>query len=141
MRQLNQTGWMHNRLRMITASFLTKDLLIDWRLGKRIFNSSLLIMMQLVTLAGGNGLLLPEHDAVPYFRVFNPTLQGKRFDSKGEFIKKYVPELQQVPLPYLHEPSTLPKELQEALQLAYPKPIVEHSQQRAKVLAFYKEFS
>lgn len=141
MRQLNQTGWMHNRLRMITASFLTKDLLIDWRLGEAYFQQQLIDYDAASNIGGWQWAASTGTDAVPYFRVFNPTLQGKRFDPKGEFIKKYVPELQQVPLPYLHEPSTLPKELQEALQLAYPKPIVEHSQQRAKVLAFYKEFS
>ncbi|MTD41396.1 deoxyribodipyrimidine photo-lyase [Erwinia sp. CPCC 100877] len=141
MRQLNQTGWMHNRLRMITASFLTKDLLIDWRLGEAYFQLQLIDYDAASNIGGWQWAASTGTDAVPYFRIFNPTLQSKRFDPDGTFIKKYVPELRNVPSAYIHDPSTMPKVQREALQLDYPEPIVDHDQQRVRILAFYKEFS
>ena len=107
MRQLNEEGWMHNRLRMVTASFLTKDYLIDWRKGEAYFAKNLSTMMRLrilgISVGGlcrnGCGSLLP---------YFNPTTQSKRFDPSGEYIRRYVPELKHVNEKWIHEPSKMP---------------------------------
>ena len=107
MRQLNRTGWMHNRLRMVVAMFLSKHLLLDWRWGERYF------MQRLVDgdLAANNGgwqwSASTGTDAAPYFRIFNPFSQSKRFDEDGRFIKKFCPELESVPAPALHDPDKL----------------------------------
>ena len=135
MRQLNQTGWMHNRLRMVVASFLTKHLLIDWRLGEKYF------MQQLIDgdLASNNGgwqwAASTGCDAQPYFRVFNPIRQSERFDPNGEFIRKYLPELESIPDKHIHFPHQYiaNNKLQQ-----YWQPIVEHKEARLKALAFYK---
>ncbi|MCS7080405.1 MAG: DNA photolyase family protein [Chloracidobacterium sp.] len=141
MRQLLTTGWMHNRARMIVASFLTKDLLIDWRWGECHF------MQHLVDgdLAANNGgwqwAASTGTDAQPYFRIFNPTAQGKKFDPTGAYIRRYVPELRTVPDRWIHEPSRMPPDVQRAFRCVigddYPAPIVDHSRQRAKALALY----
>ena len=135
MRQLNQTGWMHNRLRMVVASFLTKHLLIDWRLGEKYF------MQHLIDgdLASNNGgwqwAASTGCDSQPYFRIFNPIRQSERFDPKGKFIRKYLPELESVPDKHVH----FPEQYIENHKLAiYVKPIVEHKEARMKALAFYK---
>lgn len=91
MRQLNTTGWMHNRLRMITASFLTKDLLIDWRWGERYFQQMLIDYDPASNIVGWQWVASTGTDAAPYFRIFNPTTQSKRYDPEGEFIKHYLP--------------------------------------------------
>lgn len=136
MRQLNQTGWMHNRLRMICASFLVKDLLIDWREGERYF------MRQLIDgdLAANNGgwqwAASTGTDAAPYFRIFNPTTQGRRFDDAGQFIRRWLPELAAVPAKYLHEPHLWPQAGDVGLD--YPQPIVDHGQARQIALAAYQ---
>jgi deoxyribodipyrimidine photo-lyase len=141
MRQLNQTGWMHNRLRMITASFLCKDLLISWQEGERYF------MRQLIDgdLAQNNGgwqwTAGTGTDAAPYFRVFNPTAQGQKFDPDGKYIRHWVPELANVPVQYIQEPHTMPHALQEkvgcVIDKDYPAPIVDHAVQRERALALY----
>lgn len=136
MRCLNQTGWMHNRLRMIVASFLTKDLHIDWRHGERYF------MQQLIDgeLAANNGgwqwAASTGADAAPYFRIFNPTTQGQRFDEKGKFIKQWLPELAEVPEKYIHTPRDWLTVFQP--QNTYPAPIVDHGESRAIALALFK---
>ncbi|AUH01558.1 deoxyribodipyrimidine photo-lyase [Prodigiosinella confusarubida] len=136
MRQLNQTGWMHNRLRMICASFLVKDLLIDWREGEHYF------MMQLLDgdLAANNGgwqwAASTGMDAAPYFRIFNPTVQGERFDPEGTFIRHWVPELALVPGKSIHQPHRWAESQRH--QLNYPQPIVEHKQARLRALAAFK---
>jgi deoxyribodipyrimidine photo-lyase len=136
MRCLNQTGWMHNRLRMIVASFLTKDLHIDWRHGERYF------MQQLIDgeLAANNGgwqwAASTGADAAPYFRIFNPTTQGQRFDEKGIFIKQWLPELAEVPEKYIHIPQDWLTVFQP--QNVYPAPIVDHSESRAIALALFQ---
>ena len=136
MRQLNHTGWMHNRLRMICASFLVKDLLIDWREGERYF------MAQLIDgdLASNNGgwqwAASTGTDAAPYFRIFNPASQSRRFDEDGRFIRRWLPELAAVPEKYLHEPHLWPQAAQSGLD--YPRPIVDHGQARQTTLAAYK---
>ncbi len=123
MRQLQEIGWMHNRLRMIVAMFLCKDLFIDWRWGEQFF------MQHLVDgdLAANNGgwqwCASTGNDAAPYFRVFNPTLQGQRFDPEGEFIRRYVPELRELSNKAIHVPYA---GKQPHLLLAYPLPMVEH---------------
>ena len=136
MRCLNQTGWMHNRLRMIVASFLTKDLHIDWRHGERYF------MQQLIDgeLAANNGgwqwAASTGADAAPYFRIFNPTTQGERFDEKGIFIKQWLPELAAVPEKYIHTPRDWLTVFRP--QNEYPAPIVDHSEARAIALALFQ---
>lgn len=104
MRQLNQTGWMHNRLRMLTASFLIKDLLIDWRWGERYFMSQLIDGDFASNNGGWQWAASTGTDAVPYFRIFNPTTQGRKFDPDGEFIRHWLPELASVPSRYIHTP-------------------------------------
>ncbi|TYK66207.1 deoxyribodipyrimidine photo-lyase [Colwellia echini] len=135
MRQLNQTGWMHNRLRMVVASFLTKHLLIDWRLGEKYF------MQHLIDgdLASNNGgwqwAASTGCDAQPYFRIFNPIRQSERFDPNGEFIRKYLPELSSIPDKQIHFPH---KYMEQNNISGYVKPIVDHKEARLKALAFYK---
>ncbi|KTR48759.1 deoxyribodipyrimidine photolyase [Pantoea ananatis] len=132
MRQMQTIGWMHNRLRMITASFLVKDLLIDWREGERYF------MQQLIDgdLAANNGgwqwAASTGTDAAPYFRIFNPTTQGERFDKEGEFIRRYLPELKEVPDSDIHQPHQWAQKNNKKLD--YPAPIVEHKDARKKTL-------
>lgn len=132
MRQLKNTGWMHNRLRMITAMFLAKHLLIDWRLGERYF------MRHLIDgdLANNNGgwqwSASTGTDAVPYFRVFNPYLQSRRFDPRGRFIRRYVPELQRLDASLIHDPTKAPPSIRARLD--YPDPIVEHTAARQRAI-------
>ena len=143
MRQLNQEGWMHNRLRMITASFLTKDYLIDWRLGERYFEEKLIDYDESSNTGGWQWASSTGTDAVPYFRIFNPTTQAERFDPDGVYIKKYVEELKDVPKKYIHQPSKMTEEEQKENNCVigedYPLPTVDHKVQRQKVLSVYKE--
>ena len=132
MRQLAATGWMHNRLRMVVAMFLTKTLLIDYRVGERIF-------MQRLTdgeLAANNGgwqwSASTGTDAAPYFRIFNPLSQAKKFDPDGAFVRHWVPELRDVPEPLVHEPSREPLLL---ARTGYPAPCVDYVENRARALA------
>lgn len=145
MRQLNKEGWMHNRLRMITASFLTKDYMIDWRLGDQHFEKKLIDHDESSNAGGWQWAASTGTDAVPYFRVFNPTTQGERFDPDGTFIKKYVEELKDVPSTFIHNPSKMTHDEQEesncVIGTDYPHPSVDHKEQRKKVLAIYKEHS
>lgn len=136
MRQLNETGWMHNRLRMIVASFLVKDLLIDWRKGEKYF------MGQLIdgTLAANNGgwqwSASTGVDASPWFRIFNPTTQGTKFDPQGTFIRHWLPELMSVPDKYIHTPHEWADS--NHIQLNYPTPIVDHKQARLNTLEAFE---
>ncbi|MBO0446642.1 deoxyribodipyrimidine photo-lyase [Enterococcus ureilyticus] len=142
MRQLNQTGWMHNRLRMIVASFLTKDLMIDWRWGEKYFQEKLIDYDSASNIGGWQWAASTGTDAVPYFRIFNPTRQSEKFDHHGDFIRQFIPELKHVPNEYIHEPNKMPLALQEKNGLSigkdYPEPIVEHSKIRSEVLDFFK---
>jgi deoxyribodipyrimidine photo-lyase len=141
MRQLWQTGWMHNRVRMIVSSFLVKHLLQGWQFGARWFWDTLVDAdLASNTLgwqwSGGCGA-----DAAPYFRVFNPILQGQKFDPEGAYVKRYVPELQKVPTKYIHEPWTASPALLEAKGAAsYPLPIIDHAAGRARALAALAKF-
>lgn len=135
MRQLNTTGWMHNRLRMITASFLVKDLLIDWRLGERYFMSQLIDGDLAANNGGWQWAASTGTDAAPYFRIFNPTTQGERFDPKGEFIRHWLPELSPVPESEIHQPWSWAEKNHK--QLDYPTPIVDHKQARQATLSAF----
>ncbi|QLC73873.1 deoxyribodipyrimidine photo-lyase [Pseudomonas sp. LPB0260] len=136
MRQLHATGWMHNRLRMVVAMFLTKNLLIDWRAGERYF------MRQLIDgdLAANNGgwqwSASTGTDAVPYFRLFNPVSQSRRFDPQGRFIRHWLPELAGLDDKAIHDPSTVRGGLFDSLD--YPRPIVDLSHSRERALAAFK---
>ena len=141
MRQLNHTGYMHNRCRMIVASFLAKHLLIDWRMGERYFMEHL-IDGDFASNNGGWGFSSSTGvDPQPYFRIFNPWLQSEKFDLQGEYIKKWVPELRDLgggkngPV---HDPYGRRAEL-AATKNGYPRPIVEHKFARDRALARYKE--
>lgn len=145
MRQLNTTGWMHNRLRMIVASFLTKDLLIDWRWGEQYFMQTLVDGDMAANNGGWQWSASTGTDAQPYFRIFNPASQSQKFDPHGKFIKAFVPELRAVPEKYIHAPHEilqksplLAKELGIELGKDYPLPIVDHAFQRDKALALFK---
>lgn len=137
MRQLVQTGWMHNRLRMIVAMFLTKDLLIDWRWGERFFAQHLVDLDLGSNNGGWQWSASTGTDAQPYFRIFNPTTQGEKFDKDGAFIKKFVPELTGLSGKALHEPS------RAGLfgEIDYPPPIVDHRAARERTLAAFKALS
>lgn len=145
MRQLNQTGWMHNRLRMIVASFLTKDLMIDWRMGEKYFQQKLIDYDAASNIGGWQWAASTGTDAVPYFRIFNPTTQGEKFDPQGDFIRQFIPELKNVPNKYIHEPSKMPIEIQRSIDVSigkeYPTPIVDHGKIRSEILEFFKTSS
>jgi deoxyribodipyrimidine photo-lyase len=141
MAQINQTGYMHNRLRMVVASFLVKDLGIDWRLGERYFAEHLNDFDQSANNGGWQWASSSGCDAQPYFRIFNPTSQSEKFDSEGKFIRKYLPQLSKLPNNALHEPwNAKPIDLQAAsvrLGDNYPHPIVNHAQAREQTLLRY----
>ncbi|MEQ4532414.1 MAG: deoxyribodipyrimidine photo-lyase [Mixta sp.] len=136
MRQLNSTGWMHNRLRMITASFLVKDLQINWQLGERYFMSVLIDGDLAANNGGWQWAASTGTDAAPYFRIFNPTTQGERFDKQGTFIRRWLPELAAVPDSAIHDPHRWAKKNNQRLD--YPLPIVEHKAAREKTLAIFE---
>jgi deoxyribodipyrimidine photo-lyase len=142
MRQLVTTGWMHNRARMIVASFLVKDLLVDWRWGERFFMQHLVDGDPAANNGGWQWTSGVGTDAAPYFRVFNPCLQGVKFDPEGVYVRRYVPELVRVPIKYIHEPWKMPPEVQRGsgclIGQDYPFPIVDHALARERVLAAYK---
>lgn len=142
MRQLNQTGYMHNRLRMVTASFLVKDLLIDWRQGEAYFAEKLLDFDLASNNGGWQWAASVGCDAQPWFRIFNPVTQSEKFDPNGRFIRRYCPELSALPDHALHAPwLAKPVELASAgvrLGIDYPLPIVEHARQRELALALFK---
>ncbi|MBC8140296.1 MAG: deoxyribodipyrimidine photo-lyase [Armatimonadetes bacterium] len=141
-RQMNAQGWMHNRLRMITASFLCKDLLCDWRLGERIFMQRLVDGDQAPNNGGWQWAAGTGTDAQPFFRIFNPTSQGEKFDADGAYVKRWCPELARVPAKYIHKPWELTEREQEAVGCVlgrdYPKPVVDHKVQRDKALQLYR---
>ena len=143
MRQLWETGWMHNRVRMVVASFLIKHLLIDWRDGEAWFWDTLLEADHAANAASWQWVAGTGADAAPYFRVFNPFGQGEKFDPNGDYVRKWVPELKDMPAKHIHTPWDAPQSVLEAAGVrlgdTYPEPMVEHKQARERVLAAYKE--
>ncbi|UCV28216.1 cryptochrome/photolyase family protein [Ferribacterium limneticum] len=141
MRQLNHSGWMHNRLRMVVASFLTKDLGLDWRLGEQYFAEQLNDFDLSANNGGWQWASSSGCDAQPYFRIFNPITQSEKFDAEGKFIRRYVPELAKVPDKYIHAPWKMGRIEQEALGVVigrdYPAPIIDHATARDETLARY----
>ena len=141
MRQLNQTGWMHNRLRMIVASFLTKDLLIDWRQGEAYFARQLIDYDAASNIGGWQWAASTGTDAVP-FEFSTPSLRGK-IRQRWTFIKQFVPELAQLPLKFVHEPYLMTNQEQADLQIVlgtdYPLPIVDHNEARKRALDLYSK--
>ena len=143
MRELWQTGFMHNRVRMIVASFLTKNLLIDWKRGEEwfwdcLFDADLASNTSNWQWVAGSGA-----DAQPYFRIFNPILQGEKFDVNGEYIKKYVPELSNLSIKYIHKPWEAPTEILQQAKVTlgkdYPMPIVDLKFSRNRALTEFKK--
>jgi deoxyribodipyrimidine photo-lyase len=141
MAQINQTGYMHNRLRMVVASFLTKDLGIDWRWGERYFAEHLNDFDLAANNGGWQWASSSGCDAQPYFRIFNPTNQSEKFDPEGKFIRRYVPALAKLSNKAIHAPwLAKPLELEEAglvLGRDYPRPIIDHAEARAHTLERY----
>jgi len=133
MRQLARTGWMHNRVRMIVASFLTKDLLVDWRRGERFFFRSLVDGDPANNAGGWQWAASTGTDAQPWFRIFNPTSQGRRFDPDGAYVKRFVPELSRLDPDRIHTPWQAPHEAPD-----YPAPMVDHAERRQIALARFE---
>lgn len=144
MRELLHTGYMHNRVRMIVGSFLVKNLNIHWTFGEKWFWDHLFDADLANNSFGWQWIAGCGSDAAPYFRIFNPTLQGQKFDPNGEYIKRYVPELKNVPVKYLFEPWTAPSYVLEFANVVlgknYPMPIVDLKKSRIEVLEIYKFF-
>jgi deoxyribodipyrimidine photo-lyase len=142
-RQMKATGWMHNRARMITASFLTKDLVINWQAGERFFMEHLLDGDPASNNGGWQWVAGTGTDAVPYFRIFNPVLQGKKYDPRGTYVRYWVRELVAVPDEYIHTPWKMPGDLQKKLGCVigkdYPAPIVDRTMSRERVIAIYRK--
>jgi deoxyribodipyrimidine photo-lyase len=135
MRQLWTTGWMHNRVRMIVASFLTKDLLVDWRVGERWFWDTLVDADPANNSAGWQWVSGSGADAQPYFRIFNPVLQGEKFDPTGDYVRRWVPELAGLPDKAIHRPWT---SVQRPPAGIYPEPVVDHGKARDRALAAFR---
>ena len=132
MRELVQTGWMHNRVRMIVGSFFTKHLLLDWREGEKFFGQYLMDYDLASNVGGWQWCSSTGTDAAPYFRMFNPVLQSQKFDPEGEYIRRYVPELELLSNKEIHAP------WEKARPANYPAPIVNHTIARARVMEFFK---
>jgi deoxyribodipyrimidine photo-lyase len=143
MRQLYATGWMHNRVRMVVSSFLVKHLLQDWREGARWFWEHLVDGDLASNTLGWQWSAGCGADAAPYFRVFNPMTQGKKFDPEGVYVRKWVPEVAGLPNQYIHEPWEAPDDVRARAGLTlgedYPEPIIEHRKGRERALAALSE--
>lgn len=142
MRQLWQTGWMHNRVRMIVASFLVKDLFIDWREGAKWFMHTLVDADLANNTMGWQWCAGCGVDAAPYFRIFNPSTQAEKFDPDASYIRRYLPELARLPQQYIYQPWLAPQTIleQAGLELGrdYPYPLVDHASARLRALEIYK---
>ena len=138
MRQLWTTGWMHNRVRMIVASFLVKDLLIDWRAGEAWFRDTLVDADLASNVQNWQWVAGSGADASPYFRIFNPVTQGRKFDAQGLYVRRWVPELRGLPDRWLHAPWEAPAEALRAAGVRlghdYPRPVVDHAEARDRAL-------
>lgn len=142
MRELWATGWQHNRVRMVTASFLIKHLLLDWRHGEDWFWDTLVDADPASNAASWQWVAGSGADASPYFRIFNPFTQGQKFDPEGDYVRRWVPELKELPKKYIHTPWEAPPHIlaKAGVKLGdnYPKPIVDHKPARERALAAYK---
>ncbi|MFH5798257.1 cryptochrome/photolyase family protein [Haladaptatus sp. CMAA 1911] len=138
MRQLREEAWVHNRVRMIVASFLTKDLLVDWREGYDWYRRKLVDHDTANDNGGWQWAGSTGTDAQPYFRIFNPMTQGERFDSDAEYIKRFVPELSDVPPEKVHEWNELEPDEREDLAPEYPDPLVDHSERREMAITMFE---
>ena len=142
MRELYETGWMHNRLRMIVASFLIKHLRIHWKEGEKYFRNCLVDFNEANNVAQWQWVAGSGADAAPYFRIFNPILQGEKFDKNGEYTLKWVPELKNFPKEYLHKPWELERKYQDQINAVigkdYPHPIVNHEAARNSALQAFQ---
>ena len=145
MKELYEMGWMHNRVRMIVGSFLTKNLLIHWKEGERWFFDTLVDADIGSNSAGWQWIAGSGADASPYFRIFNPILQGKKFDPKGQYVKKFLPSLDKIPEKFIHSPWEMTVEEQERYNFIlgrdYPKPIIDLNETRKRALAAFKKIS
>ncbi|MEO5579590.1 MAG: deoxyribodipyrimidine photo-lyase [Gemmatimonadaceae bacterium] len=143
MRQLNHSGYMHNRLRMVTASFLVKDLHVDWRWGERYFADNLNDFDLAANNGGWQWAASTGNDAQPWFRIFNPTLQSQKFDPDGRFIRRYVPELSACSDKSIHEPGKMSEAEQSTSRVKigsdYPQPIVDHAVARKGALEMFEK--
>lgn len=143
MRQLVESGWMHNRSRMIVASFLTKDLLIDWRWGEKFFMQHLIDGDPAANNGGWQWTAGTGTDAAPYFRIFNPVSQSMKHDPEGTYIRRWLPELRDVPDEFIHEPWKMPADVQRTagciIGLNYPSPIVDHALAKERALEAYRQ--
>jgi len=144
MRELWHTGWMHNRVRMITASFLTKDLLLPWQKGANWFWDTLVDADLANNTLGWQWVAGCGADASPFFRIFNPITQGIKFDPDGRYVRKWVPELAGLPSPWIHQPWEAPPlllaETNICLGETYPRPIIDHAEARNRALLAYRRF-
>ncbi|WP_448203434.1 cryptochrome/photolyase family protein [Azospirillum sp. sgz302134] len=142
MRQLWRTGWMHNRVRMIAASFLIKDLLLPWQAGEAWFWDTLVDADLANNAANWQWVAGCGADAAPFFRIFNPTLQGEKFDPEGDYVRRFVPELARVPARWIHKPweapATVLREAGVTLDRDYPRPVVDHGAARDRALAAFE---
>ena len=142
MRQLWHTGWMHNRVRMVVASFLVKHLLVPWQEGEAWFWDTLVDADLANNAASWQWVAGSGADAAPYFRIFNPVLQGEKFDPDGAYVGRWVPELADLPAKYIHQPWTAPNDVLEQAGVklgdTYPAPIVDHKAARARALAAFQ---
>ena len=138
MRELWQTGTIHNRSRMIVRSFLVKNLRLDWRKGERWFWNCLFDADLANNSASWQWVVGCGADAAPYFRIFNPVTQGEKFDSEGHYVRKFVPELEKIPLKYLFSPWEAPQSILDHFDIrlgeTYPKPIIDLKQSRLDAL-------
>jgi len=143
MRELWHCGWMHNRVRMIAASFLIKHLLLPWQWGEAWFWDTLVDADLANNAANWQWVAGSGADAAPYFRIFNPVLQGEKFDPDGLYVRRWVPELADLPPAYIHKPWEAPSSVLQAAGIVlgdtYPVPLVNHAQARARALAAYND--
>jgi deoxyribodipyrimidine photo-lyase len=142
MKQIRATGFMHNRLRMIAAMFLTKDLDVHWVVGERLFRQWLMDYDEACNVGGWQWAASTGTDAAPYFRVMNPVLQSERFDPEGEFLRHWLPALRKVPVKYVHAPWEMPAEVQKACGCVigrdYPGPVVDHAEAKERAVAKFR---